>query len=228
MQGSGDGAGRGILAIWHDITPEHAEDTVGWYDREHHFERIDIPGFIGVRRYDVIDGQPRLFIRYETRDPDVLASEAYLERVNNPTAWTLRSQPRVRNYSRTVCVRRGRVGRAEGGFVVTIRLQAQGEINIPPGWDWRAAAEGLAQAPGVLGVEFWEADTARSTIASKEKQLRGEEDHYVGAVLVIHASDRDAAAKAGQDALSGLPQEAARSAETGLYGLVFLAENATS
>jgi hypothetical protein len=228
MRANGDGVGRGILAIWHDIMSEHETDTLEWYDRQHHFERIDIHGFIGVRRYDVIEGAPRLFIRYETRDVDVLSSEAYVERVNNPTPWTLRSQPRMRNYSRTVCVRRGRVGRAEGGFVVTIRLQAEGAVNITASWDWRRAAAGLAQAPGILGVEFWEADSARSTIVSKEKQLRGEEDRYVGAVLVIHASGREAAAKAGRDALAGMPPEVARSAEAGLYGLVYIAENATS
>jgi hypothetical protein len=228
MQANGDGVGRGILAIWHDITPEHEADTLGWYDRQHHFERIDIPGFVNVRRFEAIEGGPRLFIRYETRDVDVLSSEAYIERVNNPTPWTLRSQPLVRNYSRTVCVRQGRVGRAEGGFVVTIRLEAQGALNVPDAWDWRGLAERLVQDPGIVEVEFWGADTARSTIASKEKQLRGEEDRYVGAVLVIHASARDAAAKAGRDTLDDLPPEAARSAQLGLYGLVFFADNATS
>jgi hypothetical protein len=219
---------RGILAIWHDIVPEHRHDVLAWYDAEHHFERLDVPGFLSVRRYSAMQGEPELFIRYETESVAVLSSEPYLARLNNPTPWTLQSQPRFRNNSRTVCTRTQRVGRAEGGFAVTLRIDAQAGMDPSHGWNWPATRVELMRQPGVVGVERWEADGARSTIATAEKKLRGGEDRYVGLVIVAHATDRSAA-----DAAARLLQEATLqpgfgSSTIGVYALAFTASNFTS
>jgi hypothetical protein len=174
---------RGVLAIWHDIVPEHEVEVLNWYDNEHHFERLAVPGFRNVRRYHAVAGSsPQLFVRYETDATDVLSSPAYLERLNQPTPWTLRCQPQFRNNSRTVCERVEAQGHAEGGVVLTVRL------NGPkPPERWRGAAAKAAANVGILGWEYWIADIKRSTIPTREKQLRGESDLYAGAVLLFHA-----------------------------------------
>lgn len=215
---------RGILAIWHDIAPEQEADTLDWYDREHHFERLDIPGFLNVRRYQAEPGaSPQLFIRYETENPGVLASAAYLDRLNQPTPWTLRCQPQFRNNSRTVCERVETFGRAEGGVAITVRLTDQ---KFAP--SLRDAAFRIAETPGILGWERWVADVERSVIPTREKQLRGGEDRYIGSVAVFHArgtAEAAACLAALQPTLAGLD---AGSVQAGIYRLAFAANNFVS
>jgi hypothetical protein len=180
----------GILAIWHDVASEHWQDTIAWYDREHHAERVDIPGFLSARRYIAVDATPRLFIRYETEGVDVLSSQAYLERVNNPTPWSLVGQRTIINNTRTVCHVAARAGRAEGGFALSLRL-TPGE----PGADaerllhWEEFSGKLLKRSGVLSVELWKADLDRTTIPSSEKRLRAVPDAVANVVVVVHATE---------------------------------------
>ena len=109
---------RGILAIWHDIDTGQSDAVLDWYNNEHHFERLSVPGFRMVHRYSAVEGAPHLFINYETDDVSVLSSPAYLERLNAPTPWTLTSQPHFRNNSRTVCHRSFAWGRPRAGMSV--------------------------------------------------------------------------------------------------------------
>lgn len=213
---------RGILAIWHDIEPQFAADVLAWYDAEHHFERLGVPGFLSVRRYHAVEASPELFIRYETRNVGILSSDEYLSRLNNPTPWTLRSQPQFRNNSRTVCVRKTRIGRAEGGFAVTIRLQA-GSAEQTSVHRWDSLSNSLLSQSGIVGAELWEADRDRSTIPTREKQLRGGEDGYVGHVIVVHATNRAAAEQALAATLAALPTTLSDSAQAGIYALAFSA-----
>lgn len=216
---------RGILAIWHDVIPDYMSKVLAWYNAEHHFERLAVPGFISVRRYHAVQGNPALFIRYETRNVGVLSSEEYLARLNNPTPWTLQSQPRFLNNSRTVCVRKSRVGQAEGGYAVTMRIDAQGDETASTDWDWKTVSDILINKDSVVGVELWDADRGRSTIATREKQLRRGEDRYVGSVIVVHATDRDGANEALNTLLSVLPVDISKNAQSGIYALAFLAQN---
>jgi hypothetical protein len=212
--------GCGILAIWHDIVPEHEAEVLGWYDKEHHFERLAVPGFRNVRRYHAEPGTaPRLFIRYETDDPGVLASPAYLDRLNHPTPWTLRCQPQFLNNSRTVCERIETHGGAEGGCAVTVRL------SRPLGEEERQAIVRIAEARGVLGWERWTADLQRSTIPTREKQLRGGEDRYVDTVVVLHMRGPEEAAGC-LDRLTPIVVDASQgSALIGAYRLAFAADD---
>lgn len=233
---------QGVLAIWHDILPGHVADVLAWYDAEHHFERLGVPGFLSVRRYHALDAAPQLFIRYETASPDVLASSAYLERLNNPTPWTLRSQPCFRNNSRTVCVRAARAGRAEGGVAVTARfMAANGDAPVPPslwpdlvtgllgtsclpGAPAAEPAGGRAGIAGVVGLELWRADREASAIPTAEKRLRGGEDLHVAATLVVHATDKAAADDAAR-LLPSLLRDRAEAVSLGVYALAFSASN---
>jgi hypothetical protein len=213
----------GILAIWHDIAPEHFSDVLAWYDREHHFERLAVPGFRNVRRYHAVEGKPAIFIRYETRDVGVLSSSDYLARLNNPTAWTLRCQPRLINNSRTVCFRKGSLGRAEGGVVAVVRLEAA-EAPFPEIQAMSQAMEEVLAQEGVVGLELWKADHARSVLPTREKQLRGVGDSYVSAVLVAHATGRIQAEDALQG-MRGLVGSTKAGLQLGLYQLAFAAHS---
>lgn len=208
--------GRGILAIWHGIRPDRMADTLSWYDREHHLERLAIPGFRSVRRYHAVEADRFLFIRYETDSAATLSSPDYLARLNAPTPWTMRSQPGFLDNIRSVCAREAWDGWAEGGFVVTARLTSRaGGSEAAP--DWQSLRPVLLGLDGVVGAELWRADLQASTLASGEKRLRGREDGYVDWAVIVHATSLESARGArtaiGTAGLSGF------ALQTGIYSL---------
>jgi hypothetical protein len=75
-----------VLAIWTDIAPELEADFDEWYWREHLPERLCVPGFRRGRRLRAIDGAPRSLACYDLASVETIASPAYLERLDNPTA----------------------------------------------------------------------------------------------------------------------------------------------
>jgi hypothetical protein len=210
------------LAIWHDVAPENWQDTIDWYDREHHAERVDIRGFLSARRYVAVEATPRLFIRYETESVDVLSSQAYLERVNNPTPWSLARQPTIINNTRTVCQVTAREGRAEGGFALSLRLTPRDQGVDARYLGWEDLSGGLMKRWGILAAELWTADLDRTTIPSSEKLLRAIPDAMTNVVIVVHASEeaplREALASELHPSALG---EAWEGVDAGLYSLAF-------
>jgi hypothetical protein len=217
---------KGILAIWHDVGPEDWEETLAWYDREHHAERVEVPGFLSARRYMAVDAEPRLFIRYETVDSAVLSSKVYLARVNNPTPWSRERQPTIINNTRTVCQVAARAGRAEGGYALTLRLAPrQGDRRAAKSVGWQKRSTSLLARCGIVGVELWTADRERTTLPSHEKELRAVPDNVADTVLVLHGTDeaplREALrAELNPESLS----EHWRDGSSGLYRLAFSLE----
>jgi hypothetical protein len=188
-----------------------------WYDREHHLERLAVPGFRNVRRYHAVEGDPFLFIRYETDAPAVLTSPDYLARVNNPTHWTRQSQPNFLDNIRTVCIRDAWGGWAEGGFTVTARLTGRpgSERTVPT---WAMISDPLLGQDGIVGAELWRADLDSSTVPTGEKRLRGREDGYVDWAVVIHATTLEAA-RAAQSSLEETHLPRLFETRTGVYAL---------
>jgi hypothetical protein len=215
----GHAATRGILAIWHDVAPGAEAGVIDWYNREHHFERLAVPGFQSVRRYHALDAGVKLFIRYETQSLAVLDSAAYLARLNSPTPWTRQSQSQFRNNSRTVCARRGAKPAALGGFVLTLRVYAGAALDLTDHQAWAGWASEQATQPCILDVECWAPDFDRSAIPTREKEIRKEQDDYVSAVAVVHGSDPDALAALMHR--GGWPWMGEGRVEAGLYQLQF-------
>src|SRR5689334_6609284 len=113
----------GILAIWNDVKPGREADFETWFQSEHLAERLAVPGFHFGRRHEAIFGAPRFFVFYVTDGPDVLASAAYRERVDNPTPMTRMVMSDVfMNMNRTVCRRVARRGDLRGAYAVTVRF----------------------------------------------------------------------------------------------------------
>lgn len=211
-----DRRAEGTLAIWHDL-PADPADMLAWYNREHHRERIDSPGFLAVRRYQRLDGPPSIFNRYQTTTPAVLSAAPYLALLNAPTPWSLENQRRVTNMCRIVCRTARRTGRAEGGFVATLRFPFP---DVEPVLPWARVKTAVEADPRLLAAEFLVADEQSSSLPSREKELRGTPDQTVAAALLLHASD-PAALDDLPGALGGLPEGAI----LGRYGLAFALTN---
>lgn len=185
MQPSAMHAGQGILAIWNDCAPGEEEAMEAWYLSEHLAERVGIDGFMWGRRYEAITTGPAYMTYYQTRDPAVLSSAAYLDRVNDPTPETARIMADVfRGMSRTVCRRSALSGRIRSTHAVAVALGPAAEMPA------------LADLPEpdhpALTREIWENAEPPSIGASAEESLRGH-DQKVGAAVLIDCHDAAAA-----------------------------------
>jgi len=180
---------QGLLAVWHGVEAGFEPAFDDWYDRQHHAERVGIPGFARARRYVNLGAGPRYLCRYDVADAAVLASAPYLAALKQPTDWTRTLMPRYRNPTRAVFRFVAGAGDAEGGLLVTLRIAGDGS-----GAEAAFAAHGiaaLASAPGVLRVEAWTADVAASTLRTEETRLRGGADAIVGHAILVEGSDID-------------------------------------
>ena len=64
-----------------------------WHTRQHMPERLGIPGFLSKPAVNWQLTNQRWFTLYETRTLEVLGSDDYRVRLNNPSRWSNRMQP---------------------------------------------------------------------------------------------------------------------------------------
>jgi hypothetical protein len=154
-----------------------------WQAREHVLERVGTPGFLRQRRYASPDARPRNFTLIETEDLDVLASPAYLERLNTPTEWSRRSSPGLSNMRRSACRITATVGEVDGGSVATVEIVPQDAAPLRT-WIAESALDELVSRPGVYAAHLLESDPSVSRIETTEKRLRAPDDIIDWAIVV--------------------------------------------
>ena len=171
----------GILALWNDCAGDRLDTYEGWYAGEHLFERLGIPGVQVGRRYENPEISPRFFTYYETATPDVLTSEQYLERVNNPSPLTREIMTSIfLNMSRTICKRVEVFGSGHGAYATTARFSALPSAD---------AVEEIAALKECTRLEVWRAADTNPPPKSAEEKLRGG-DTSIEACLVAHSLRR--------------------------------------
>jgi hypothetical protein len=192
----------GFLAIWSDIAAEHETDYLHWLTREHTAERLGVDGFAAVRVYRSLQRDVRrFFIRYELRSPAVVASEAYLARLNAPTPWTQRIMPRLGNFMRGGGRVLAEAGVGHGGIVAVLRLD-----ELPPGSPG-ALVQRLSAQDRIARAELLQTDAEATSIDTNEKSLRGRDKSFAGLLLIEGADERAVAAtvaSAGHQAAGNL------------------------
>ena len=216
-------AGQGVVAIWNGIAPEGRTEFFEWHNREHMPERVGIPGFRRGRRYIAKYGQPEFFTLYEADSPEVLVGQDYLNRLNNPTPWTQRVPPMFfRDTSRGVCRVRLSLGVGQGGYMLTLRLGAQGgrEAELEK-YLRHAVLPPLADIVSVVGVHLAIADKTGSAIETTER--RGRQVDVPDWLIMIEAAEAEAADKACDQLLAAdlASHGAHKEMERGLYMLQF-------
>jgi hypothetical protein len=186
------GSARGILAIWNDRRAGTEPEYEAWYRGEHLPERLSIRGFRASWRYRAIEGEPEYFTFYETATPEVLFSEAYVARVENPTELTRRIMSGVfTNATRALLTRAARWGMLRGAFAVSVRFDAQ------PGSALESSLRELTARPDVLSTELWAPTRPNApAILSAEQQLRGPDKSVTAAGLVQTTTEQEARAVA--------------------------------
>jgi hypothetical protein len=183
----------GILAIWNDCSPGSEAEFEEWYQHEHFYERIAVPGFLLGRRYEVVSGSPRYFCFYLTQSPAVLKSPAYLERLDNPTPQTRRiMSDAFRDMSRTVCHRTVRIGTMRGAAAITLRFGTRLDQDA-----LKETIETLMRDKAVASGEIWSAVDANTVPVSEEERLRGGDGKIETCLFVdtLRVADAEAIAK---------------------------------
>lgn len=178
-------AGRGAVAIWHDVAPEGRDEFFAWHGLEHMPERLAIPGFVRGRRYVAVEGAPEFFNLYETDSAAVLTSAAYLARLNDPTPWTLATVKHFRGVARSLCEVVDSHGAGLGGLCATYRYDVGEGRRAAHRVAMAAAVRDLFATRGVAGAHVLAADEAASAIETEERRARGGESNAIPRWIVM-------------------------------------------
>jgi hypothetical protein len=185
-------AGKGAVAIWHDIAPEGRDDFYAWHGSEHMPERAAIPGFLRGRRYVALEGAPEFFNLYETTSTAVLAGADYLARLNAPTPWTRAAVKHFRDVSRSLCDVSASFGAGQGGLVATYRYDLDAAHRAGHIAAMRSRLQALAKEPGVAGAHLLVADDAASSVETAERKARGSATAVPRWIVLVEGwGDRD-------------------------------------
>jgi hypothetical protein len=198
----GKGEPKGVLAVWNDLDPKIETDYHEWYWQEHLLERLAVPGFLTARRYEGVGSGPKYFSFYLTTSVEVMRSPAYLQRMHDPTEWTLRCMASFRDMNRTACRQTIDLGRGVGSAAVTMEIEAAaGQEDSLRRKISDSLFPELLKSPGATGIlrcQLWEGDPEITDQKSAEQAVRGGPDKMVSWVVVIEASSPGQAEKAGQ------------------------------
>jgi hypothetical protein len=171
--------GNGYLAIWSDLAPEDETDWMHWITREHSAERVGVDGFLACRIFRALGtAANRFFILYELKEPEIVGSPPYLARLNEPTPWSQRIMPRLKNFVRGG----GRVvassGIGQGGLLAVLKLDGK------PVWDAVALASELAGLDRIAAARVLLTDEAQTSIQTREKGMRKNDESFAGLLLI--------------------------------------------
>jgi len=209
--------GTAAMLLSFDIAPEAIDEHDRWHTHEHLPERLSIPGFLRGTRWVATSGEPRYMVLYEVRDLAVLASDAYLARLNNPTPWTQRMMPFYRDMRRGLCSVLGSFGFGQGGSAALIRFACDG-TNVERTRHW-LLEEVLPQVPGTPGLGSVHLLVgAQAAAMTNEQRLRGA-DRGVDSALIVTGYDAAAVAACAKSlcAVDRLPGHGARDVTHAIY-----------
>ena len=169
--------GDGFLAIWSDIDPAAETDYLHWMTREHATERVSIPGFLAMRMFRALDVDARrYFILYELEHAGVVGGPDYLARLNQPTPWSQRIMPQLKNFARGGGRIAAGFGMGRGGFVAPLHIEAVGSAA--------EIAGAVAKQDRIASVRALATDQAQTSIQTREKGMRSGDRSFDGLLLI--------------------------------------------
>jgi hypothetical protein len=183
-------AGRGAVAIWHDIAAEGRRDFYAWHGLEHMPERAGIPGFLRGRRYVAVEGAPEFFNLYETVSRFTVTGAEYVARLNAPTPWTLATVRHFRGVARSLCEVSASFGEGQGGLIATFRYAVDPRFAEAHRLRLsQSVLPVLANATGVAGCHLLVADEQASAVETAEKKVRAEANLIPRWIVLVESWD---------------------------------------
>ncbi len=175
--------GSAAMLLSFDIAPEAIEEHDRWHTHEHLPERLSIAGFLRGTRWVSTAHAPRYMVIYEVQDLQVLASEAYLERLNHPSPWTQRMMPFYQGMTRGLCSVLGSFGVGQGGSAALIRFTSE-EASVVSIRQWLLEAV-LPKVPQIDGLGTAHLlQGAQAAVMTNEQLIRGA-DRGVDSAIII-------------------------------------------
>jgi hypothetical protein len=213
--------GQAAMLLFFDVVPDAIAEHDNWHTHEHLPERLSIPGFVRGTRWVASQGQPRYFVMYEVEQLATLTSDAYLERLNNPTPWTSKMMPHYRGMSRGFCSVAGSFGSGMGHASLLLRFKPAAE-TAPSLRQWllQDLLPQLPSRPGIGSVHLFEG--AVTPPMTNEQRIRGA-DAGVDWALLVTGYDPDAVAglMQGDLAAAQLEKHGASGVLAAMYRLDF-------
>ena len=194
--------GSAAMLLSFDVVPEAVAEHDDWHTHEHLPERLSIPGFLRGSRWVAVHGRPRYLVLYEVAELATLTSAAYLERLNNPSAWTATMMPHYRGMRRGLCTVVGSYGLGVGNlsYVVWFKPQTEFEETLRC-WLLEEALPALPPRPGIGSVHLLQ--SAAAARMTHEQSIRGP-DAGVDSVLLLMGYEADALTAVAQELLGPL------------------------
>ena len=115
--------GSAAMLLSFDVDAEVVQEHDRWHTHEHLPERLSIPGFCQGTRWVALGDGPRYMVLYEVESLATLGSQAYLDRLNQPTPWTTRMMPHYRGMSRGLCRVLRSCGLGMGHYALQLRFK---------------------------------------------------------------------------------------------------------
>jgi hypothetical protein len=95
---------QGLLLVMMQPQEGYEDSLNRWYENEHIPERMNCPGFLGVRRFHAVEGTPAYLALYELDSPAAVQTEEYRWLKDNPTPWTADIESHLAEFRRNVYV----------------------------------------------------------------------------------------------------------------------------
>jgi hypothetical protein len=210
--------GRAAMLLSFDVAPEAVAEHDDWHTREHLPERLSIPGFMRGSRWVAVRGGPRYFVLYEVEDLATLSSDAYLQRLNNPSPWTSRMMAHYRGMTRGFCSVAASFGVGIGGVCLLVRFKPPaGTESSFRQWLCDEALLALPARRGLGSVHLLEG--ALTPAMTNEQRIRGA-DAGVDWALVVSGYSQEVLAQLPEgDFLEELARRGAADVVSSAYRL---------
>lgn len=217
--------GQAVLAMWWDVSAQCRPELEHWHAHEHFAERLALPGFLRASRWTAVDDGEGFFVMYELEDHAVLASAAYVARLNAPSAWSTRMMPLHRGMVRSQCRVLQSHGAVTARHALTIRLAPVVARAEALQRGLRELAAAVSQQPGLVGMHLLRHE-APALAATTEQQIRGNADGAADWVIVACGYELAALRRLEAEQLGQAPLHAMGAAphsERRFYGLAYSA-----
>ena len=181
--------GKGALLNWGGVLPKHELDYNLWHSLEHMPERMNVKGFLRAFRCVGLNGtndNDKYFMMYDVKNKDILSSKQYLNRLNNPTDWTIKILSKYIYPSRAICevIKTKSLTNGLSGFFVTLRYLSQNN-DIK---NFYNISNETMRKNGIFSIHCFQSDKEISLLKTKEKVIRsyqGNEDEIIDYAVVI-------------------------------------------
>lgn len=185
--------GSAAMLLSFDIEADAIAEHDRWHTHEHLPERLSIPGFRRGTRWIATGAGPRYMVLYEVEGLETLASQAYLERLNNPSPWTRRMMPHYRGMTRGLCRVLGSFGFGLGGMAALIRFAPEASrADALHSWLLEEALAAVPAASGLGSAHLLQG--AQAAQMTNEQRIRGA-DRGIETAVIVTGYEREAVAE---------------------------------